>query len=139
MQTTTTTATATHTEHPPIPELSKNPLPLSAYQEGQVRDLYYARVRGRCAEEIKQFADCARNRTISAAWACRTPRQAMNSCMVLHATPEAQDEARDEWFRRRIEKRISEREKVMGDGTVRGNPPRAVVGFTQLGKGSEGR
>lgn len=86
-----------------------------------------------------EFADCARNRTVSAAWACRTPRQAMNSCMVLHATPEVEDAARDEWFRRRIEKRISEREKVMGDGTVRGNPPKAVVGFTQLGKGSEGR
>lgn len=35
--------------------LSKNPLPLSAYQEGQVRDLYYARVRGICAEEIKRI------------------------------------------------------------------------------------
>lgn len=32
---------------------SKNPLPLSATQEAQVRDVYYARVRGLCAEEIK--------------------------------------------------------------------------------------
>lgn len=35
----------------PMP--SKNPLPLSATQEAQVRDVYYARVRGLCAEEIK--------------------------------------------------------------------------------------
>lgn len=32
---------------------SRNPMPLSASQEAQVRDIYYARVRNRCAEEIK--------------------------------------------------------------------------------------
>lgn len=36
--------------------LTKNPLPLSAYQEGQVRDIYYARVRGICGEEIKRIS-----------------------------------------------------------------------------------
>ncbi|RPB23815.1 hypothetical protein L211DRAFT_223315 [Terfezia boudieri ATCC MYA-4762] len=35
----------------PMP--SKTPLPLSATQEAQVRDVYYARVRGLCAEEIR--------------------------------------------------------------------------------------
>jgi COX assembly protein 1 len=30
-----------------------NPLPLSASQEAEVRKLYYARVRTRCADEIK--------------------------------------------------------------------------------------
>jgi COX assembly mitochondrial protein 1 len=34
------------------PNLS-NPLPLSAAQEAQVKDIYYKRVRGRCAQEIK--------------------------------------------------------------------------------------
>ncbi|RPA95148.1 hypothetical protein L873DRAFT_1829978 [Choiromyces venosus 120613-1] len=98
--TTTTSATPN-----PSPVPSKNPLPLSAYQEGQVRDLYYARVRGLCSEEIKQFADCARNRTISATWACRAERKRMNSCMVAHATQENHDLAREEWFRRRMERR----------------------------------
>ena len=32
---------------------SRNPLPLSAGQEQQVRDLYYKRVRGYCADEIR--------------------------------------------------------------------------------------
>lgn len=32
---------------------SRNPLPLSASQEAQVRDLFYARVRQQCADEIK--------------------------------------------------------------------------------------
>ncbi|KAK5992433.1 hypothetical protein PT974_05837 [Cladobotryum mycophilum] len=32
---------------------SRNPLPLSASQEAQVRDIYYARVRKQCADEIK--------------------------------------------------------------------------------------
>lgn len=32
---------------------SRNPLPLSAAQEGQVRDLYYKRVRAHCADEIR--------------------------------------------------------------------------------------
>ncbi len=38
-------------ERPGIP--SRNPLPLSASQESQVRDIYYARVRKNCTEEIK--------------------------------------------------------------------------------------
>ncbi len=32
---------------------SRNPLPLSASQEAQVRDIFYARVRKQCADEIK--------------------------------------------------------------------------------------
>lgn len=32
---------------------SRNPLPLSASQEAQVRDIYYARVRKNCTDEIK--------------------------------------------------------------------------------------
>jgi hypothetical protein len=36
-----------------LPMPSKNPLPLSAGQETQVRDLYFARVRALCAAEIK--------------------------------------------------------------------------------------
>lgn len=32
---------------------SRNPLPLSASQEAQVRDIYYQRVRKQCADEIK--------------------------------------------------------------------------------------
>ena len=31
----------------------RNPLPLSAAQEAQVKDIYYKRVRARCAQEIK--------------------------------------------------------------------------------------
>lgn len=39
------------TERPGVP--SRNPLPLSASQEAQVREIFYARVRGQCADEIK--------------------------------------------------------------------------------------
>lgn len=39
---------------PPRPSQNlRNPLPLSATQEQEVRKLYYARVRARCADEIK--------------------------------------------------------------------------------------
>ena len=31
----------------------RNPLPLSAAQEAQVKDIYYKRVRSHCAQEIK--------------------------------------------------------------------------------------
>jgi len=31
----------------------RNPLPLSAAQEAQVKDIYYKRVRGHCAQQIK--------------------------------------------------------------------------------------
>ncbi|MCJ1246958.1 hypothetical protein MMC30_004169 [Trapelia coarctata] len=114
----------------PLP--SRNPLPLSASQEQQVRDMYYKRVRGYCADEIRghsspapnrtnpnlaadeylcnpDFASCALGRTISATWACRSQRLNMNKCMISHATQEEQDAAREEWFAGR-DKRIEERE-----------------------------
>lgn len=62
-----------------------------------------------------EFAACATNRTISATWACRQQRLAMNSCMVEHATMAEQDAARAEWFAsmdsRRIERAKQEMKK----------------------------
>ncbi|KAI9817123.1 MAG: hypothetical protein M1827_001235 [Pycnora praestabilis] len=94
-----------------LPMPSRNPLPLSAGQEQQVRDLYYKRVRTICADEIRDFASCALNRTISATWACRPQRLGMNSCMVSHATQEEQDKAREEWFATRDERKRIREEK----------------------------
>ncbi|KAK2743774.1 hypothetical protein FQN57_004711 [Myotisia sp. PD_48] len=90
----------------------RNPTPLSAVQEAEVRQLYYKRVRNLCAPEIKEFAACAINRTVSATWVCRQQRLAMNSCMVAKAKPEEEDKAREEWFASRAErKRIRESEE----------------------------
>lgn len=36
-----------------MPMPSRNPLPLSASQEAQVREVFNARVRSHCADEIK--------------------------------------------------------------------------------------
>jgi len=36
-----------------LPMPSRNPIPLSASQEAQVRDIFYARVRRICAPEIQ--------------------------------------------------------------------------------------
>jgi hypothetical protein len=36
-----------------LPMPSRNPIPLSASQEAQVRDVFHARVRRHCADEIK--------------------------------------------------------------------------------------
>lgn len=124
---------------PSLPRLgvpSRNPLPLSASQEAQVRDVYHARVRRHCAEEIKgmviltshftltffsamrtlpymnihiAFAACAANRTVTIPFVCRTQNRAMNACMLRHATTEEEDAAREEWFARRVE-RQKERE-----------------------------
>jgi COX assembly protein 1 len=98
------------------PRLPRNPLPLSASQESQVRELYYTRVKRKCADEIRgrlktpvvktlklmercpDFAACATNRTVTATWACRQQRLAMNSCMIAHASQQEQDAAREEWF-----------------------------------------
>jgi COX assembly mitochondrial protein 1 len=110
-----------------------NPLPLSASQEAQVKDIYYRRVRGHCAQEIKgeqklsgsiqdlvdtincslcsllklysDFAECALGRTISATWICRNQRLTMNSCMITHATRAEEDAARAEWFSGREDRR----------------------------------
>ncbi|CCX31369.1 cytochrome c oxidase biogenesis protein Cmc1 like-domain-containing protein [Pyronema domesticum] len=93
------------TETPRSALPSRNPMPLSASQEGQVKDIYFAKVRGLCAEEIRLFAECARGRTITATWACKDSRAAMNKCMISHATQENKDAAREEWFRQRMEKK----------------------------------
>ncbi|KAL2351169.1 hypothetical protein BJ546DRAFT_1052483 [Cryomyces antarcticus] len=90
---------------------SRNPIPLSSSQEGQVRDLYYKRVRTKCAIEIRDFAACALNRTFTATFVCRPQRLAMNTCMVRYATQEEQDAAREEWFATRDVRRREREEK----------------------------
>ena len=113
-----TTSTTSQPDQPKKYNL-RNPLPLSASQEAEVRDVYYKRVRGHCAAEIKgslflpshlfrpvriisnwytAFAECAVNRTVTATWVCRSQRLAMNGCMISHATPSEEDRAREEWF-----------------------------------------
>ncbi|CAF3517150.1 hypothetical protein SNK03_010828 [Fusarium graminearum] len=103
------------TQNPPMPQEklgvpSRNPLPLSASQEAQVRDIFYQKVRKECADEIKAFAACALGRTFTVSFACRAEHRVMNNCMKIHATQAAHDEAREEWFALRIE-RQKEREK----------------------------
>ncbi|KAI4206494.1 MAG: hypothetical protein LQ348_000945 [Seirophora lacunosa] len=96
----------------PKPELpSRNPIPLSASQEAQVQEVYHKRVRGYCADEIRDFASCALNRTFSATWLCRQQRLAMNNCMISHASQKEQDAARDEWFATRDERKREREEK----------------------------
>lgn len=41
----------------PSPLPSRNPLPLSASQESQVRELYHKRVRNKCADEVRGESD----------------------------------------------------------------------------------
>ena len=89
-----------------------NPLPLSAKQEAEVRAIYYKKVRSICSDEIKAFAACASGRTVSLAWACRAEQFAMNSCMILHARGELEDEARREWYVGIQERRRKRREEL---------------------------
>lgn len=93
-----------------LPMPSRNPLPLSASQEAQVREVFNARVRAHCADELKAFSDCARNRTFSTPFVCRALSHAMNSCMQAHATPAEHDRAREDWFAARMT-RARERER----------------------------
>lgn len=88
---------------------TRTPLPLTAGQEQQVRDIYYKNVRAKCADEIKEFAACAIGRTFTATFMCKQERLKMNNCMIQYANMEEQDRAREEWFRS-AEKRIKERE-----------------------------
>lgn len=90
---------------------SRNPLPLSASQEAQVREIFYERVRGYCGPEIKAFAACALGRTFSVPFACREPHRLMNACMKAHATPQEEDAAREDWFAKRQERARERQEK----------------------------
>ncbi|KAL2122797.1 hypothetical protein VTJ04DRAFT_3252 [Mycothermus thermophilus] len=101
------------TTTPALPMPSRNPLPLSASQEAQVRDLYYARVRNKCRAEIKAFADCAKLHTFTASFVCKEPLHLMNSCMKAHATQAEQDAAREEWFARRQERAREKQRKAL--------------------------
>ncbi|GAD98745.1 hypothetical protein AN0795.2 [Paecilomyces variotii No. 5] len=108
-------ATASTSSSSPGPQLNlRNPVPLSAAQEQQVKELYHKRV----SQEMMQghwlthpsaeFAQCAVNRTVTATWICRQQRLAMNACMLEHAKPEEEDRAREEWFLKREERRHDE-------------------------------
>ncbi|QIW97091.1 hypothetical protein AMS68_002609 [Peltaster fructicola] len=102
----------------PDPLSIRSPLPLSASQEGQVRELYYKRVRQKCADEVREFATCAHNRTFTATFMCRAEQKAMNECMVKHATQAEQDAARTEWFAtidERHQARVKKEEKRVKD------------------------
>ncbi|KAI5287807.1 hypothetical protein KEM54_005719 [Ascosphaera aggregata] len=92
----------------------KAPMPLSAFQESEVQKVYHKRVRDQCAEEIKAFAECAMNRTVTATWICRDKRLAMNSCMLSHASREEEDRAREQWFAEKEEKRRQRELEQMG-------------------------
>ncbi|KAH8432240.1 uncharacterized protein LDX57_009879 [Aspergillus melleus] len=108
---TSSTSTSSTPEVPKKYNL-RNPLPLSAAQESEVKQIYYKRVRALCAPEIKAFAECAVNRTVTATWVCRTQRLAMNSCMVAHAKPEEEDRAREEWFATHEERKRAKEEEL---------------------------
>jgi COX assembly protein 1 len=43
----------------PVPtrDPSRKPIPLSASQEGQVRELYFKRVRTKCADEVRGMSN----------------------------------------------------------------------------------
>ncbi|KAF2796513.1 hypothetical protein K505DRAFT_237564 [Melanomma pulvis-pyrius CBS 109.77] len=101
-----------------IRKLPSNPTPLSAPQEQQVRDLYYKNVRDKCAEEIKAFATCATNRTVTMVWACRTQKLAMNSCMLQYQGQDEFDKARAEWFKLAGERKRKKEdmERLMEEG-----------------------
>ncbi|KAK4950823.1 hypothetical protein LTR10_010816 [Elasticomyces elasticus] len=87
---------------------SRNPLPLSASQEAQVKELYHKRVRTKCADEVRDFASCCTSRTFTATIMCRKQQKAMNTCMKQYATQDEQDIAREEWFAT-MDKRKEER------------------------------
>ncbi|GAM87419.1 hypothetical protein ANO11243_054430 [Dothideomycetidae sp. 11243] len=96
---------------------SRSPLPLSASQEAQVREIYHRNVRNKCADEVREtdFAACATNRTLTAPFVCRAQRRAMNTCMLQFATQDEQDRAREEWFAtrdlRRRERELKEEKR----------------------------
>ncbi|KAH7166745.1 hypothetical protein DER46DRAFT_659377 [Fusarium sp. MPI-SDFR-AT-0072] len=110
-------------QNPPVPEEklgvpSRNPLPLSASQEAQARPpppppASTPNPKHRAMNTTNNppaFAACALGRTFTVSFACRAEHRSMNSCMKLHATQSAHDEAREEWFALRIE-RQRERER----------------------------
>ena len=43
----------TPTETPNASPLGRNPVPVSARQETQIREIFYKRVRTKCAQEIR--------------------------------------------------------------------------------------
>ncbi|PLB35301.1 uncharacterized protein BDW47DRAFT_110604 [Aspergillus candidus] len=108
----TNTAASASTPAPTKTYNLRNPMPLSAAQESEVKQMFYKRVRSHCADEIKAFAQCAVNRTVTATWLCRSERLAMNGCMLEHAKPEEEDRAREEWFATHGERRRKKEEET---------------------------
>ncbi|KAI1177333.1 hypothetical protein F4777DRAFT_577139 [Nemania sp. FL0916] len=101
---------------------TRNPMPLSASQEAQVREVFNAQVRELCAKDIQAFAACASGRTFTIPFTCRALARAMNGCMQQHATAAQHDRAREDWVagrlarqreRERKERRREEQERFL--------------------------
>ncbi|GAA86702.1 hypothetical protein AKAW_04816 [Aspergillus luchuensis IFO 4308] len=100
----------------------RNPLPLSAAQEAEVKQLYYKRVRSLCAPEIKgenhppytpipipiSFPSSKPKGKVIR----RMRRQPHNNSNMAHAKPEVEDRAREEWFATHEERRKAKEEEL---------------------------
>jgi COX assembly protein 1 len=56
------------------------------------------------------FAACALGRTFTVSYACRAENRVMNNCMMVHATQDERDAAREEWFAMRLERQRAREE-----------------------------
>lgn len=88
-----------------------------------------------------EFADCALGRTFTVSFACRTQRQAMNSCMIAKASREEEDLAREEYFAGRDERQRKRQEDLDAVERRREEVIRMQRGWeerTMKGKGDSG-
>ncbi|KAF7311021.1 COX assembly mitochondrial protein [Mycena chlorophos] len=85
---------------------------LSRREEENLLKITKERAVRECHDVVKAFADCVSGRTISVAWACRTPLHAMQECMVQYTGPEPYERVRAEYLRLRSEQRAVKLKEV---------------------------
>ncbi|CAK9782151.1 hypothetical protein CC85DRAFT_285865 [Cutaneotrichosporon oleaginosum] len=77
---------------------------LSRREEEEVEAKVKTEALKACDELVREFADCARGRTVTIPFMCGAPHKAMNACIKVHMTEERLDAAKLDYISNRSER-----------------------------------
>ncbi|CAO1614141.1 unnamed protein product [Jaminaea pallidilutea] len=77
---------------------SQGPRALSNREEDAMMKQIRLDALKKCDDVVKDFADCAKGRTVSVVWACRKQNRDVQDCLSKHMSEESVSQARKEWL-----------------------------------------
>jgi COX assembly protein 1 len=73
-------------------------------EEEAIRKIMRESAREQCAELVKNFIECARGRTISVAWKCRTENKLMTKCLIHHTREEELERRKMQYWEEKMKR-----------------------------------